>query len=74
MSEQKVVYFIMETERTGDGQYIPCIAVEGEKGYHRTDWAWGTDKGEAQRLADERNQKMGIDRREAARIQLGTMF
>lgn len=72
--EPKKVYFIMETERTSDGQFIPCIAVEGEKGYYKTDWAWGTDKNQAQAWADERNQKMGIDRREAAKIQLRTMF
>lgn len=74
MSEQRMVYFIMETERTEDGQFIPCIAVEGKKGYRRTNWAWGTDKEQAQKFADERNQEMGIDRREAAKIQFKTMF
>lgn len=74
MSEQRMVYFIMETERTSDGQFIPCIAVENEKGYNRTDWAWGTNKEQAQSWADERNERMGIDRKEAARIQFMTMF
>lgn len=74
MNEQRMVYFIMETERTQDGQFIPCIAKEGEKGFYRTDWAWGKDKEQAQKFADERNQEMGIDRREAAKIQFKTMF
>lgn len=74
MSEPRMVYFISEIERTEDGQFIPCIAVEGEKGFHRTDWAWGTDKEQAQAWADERNEKMGISRMEAAKIQFKTMF
>lgn len=72
--EPRLVYLIMETETTEDGQFIPCIAKEGEKGFYRTDWAWGKDKEQAQRLCDERNQEMGIDRREAAKIQFRTMF
>lgn len=72
--EQRLVYFIMETVRSEDGQFIPCIAVEGEKGYNRTDWKWGTDKEQAQKFCDERNEKMGIDRKEAMKIQLRTMF
>lgn len=74
MTEKKMVFFIMETERTNDGQYIPCIAVEGEKGYNKTDWAWSNDKELAQKLCDKRNADMGISRREAAIIQFRTMF
>jgi hypothetical protein len=74
MSEKRMVYFIMETERAPDGQYIPCIAIEGEKGFYRTDWTWGTNKEQAQKFADECNQEMGIDRREAAKIQFKAML
>lgn len=34
----RLVVFIMETEKSDDGQYIPCIAEEGTRGYRRTDW------------------------------------
>lgn len=70
----KKVYFIMETERAKDGGYIPCIAVEGEKGFYRTDWNWGDDKEQARKWCDERNEIMGITPREAAIIQFRTMF
>lgn len=72
--EPRKVYFIMETERAEDGGFIPCIAVEGERGFYKTDWNWGDDKEQAQKWADERNEIMGIDRREAAKIQFQTMF
>lgn len=68
------VYFIMDAVRAEDGGYIPCIAIEGEKGYYKTDWNWGPDKEQAQAWADERNEILGIDRREATRIQSRTMF
>ena len=67
------VYFIMETERTEAGELIPCIAVEDEKGFYRTDWAWGTDREVAQEIVDEKNANLGIDPKEAMLIQLGTM-
>lgn len=67
------VYFIMETERTEAGEFIPCIAVEGEKGFYRTDWAWGSDPEVAQEIVDKKNADLGIDSKEAMLIQLGTM-
>lgn len=67
------VYFIMETERTEAGEFIPCIAVEGEKGFYRTDWAWGKNFDKAQEIADEKNLNLGIDPKEAILIQLSTM-
>ena len=73
MAEKRYVYFIMETVRAEDGGYIPCIATEGEGGYHETDWNWGRDKEIAQELCDKRNERMGIEPREAMRIQLRTM-
>jgi len=74
MEEPRLVFFIMETETTDDGQYIPCIATEGEKGYARTNWAWGTDKEQAQELCDERNMETyGLTPQDAVRIQLATM-
>lgn len=71
--ERKTAYFVIETEKTADG-YIPCLAVEGEKGFHRTDWRWDTPtfKG-AQELCDDANERLGISPTEARIIQLSTM-
>jgi hypothetical protein len=73
MAEKRMVFFISELDRAEDGGYIPCIAVEGERGYHLTDWNWGDDLALANQIADERNARLGITPREAALIQLGTM-
>ena len=73
MAERKMVYFINELERAEDWRYIPCIAVEGEKGYYRTDWNWGTDIELANRIADEKNEALGFTPKEALLIVFGTM-
>jgi len=68
-----MVMQILETEIAEDGGYIPCIAVEGERGYYRTDWNWGKDKEQAQKFCDERNELAGISKEEAYKIIMGTM-
>lgn len=69
----RAAYFIMETVKNEDGEYVPCIAVEGETGYHRTDWAWGTDIDVARQLADKKNADLGLTVREAYEIVFDTM-
>lgn len=73
-ASERRVYFINQLVRAEDGGYIPCIAVEGEQGYYRTDWNWGKDLDLAERIATEKNEAMGYDKRTAMLIQLGTMF
>ena len=70
---KKMVYTILETQTTSEGEYIPCIVKEGESGYYLTDWAWGTDIEVARELADKRNETMGIDKKEANKIILQSM-
>lgn len=69
---RRAVYMILETVRDDKG-FIPCIAVEGDTGYYKTDWNWGNDLEQAQKFADERNEKLGIGPDEAYKIILGTM-
>ena len=73
MSEPRRVYFIQETVKTEAGEYIPCIAVEGEKGFYRTDWAWGKDRKIADQFAMQKNELMGYDPKVALTVVLGTM-
>lgn len=73
MSEPKRVYFINQLVRAADGGYIPCIAVEGEKGFYPTDWNWGSDLALAEKIADEKNASLGFTPKEAMLIQLSTM-
>ena len=72
MSEQKSVYFISQLEHDENG-YVPCIAVYGEKGYHRTDWHWDCTLEEAEKICDEKNARLGFGRKEAFMIVLSTM-
>lgn len=71
--DKRMCYFVMETVTDENGNYIPCIAVEGERGYHKTDWQWGKDLELASACADDMNEKMGISKRDAMMIQLSTM-
>jgi len=72
-TEDQTCYFIMETETDEQGNYIPCIAKEGETGFYRTDWQWGKDLELARECADDMNEKMGVTKTQAMIIQLRSM-
>ncbi len=72
-AEKRLAYFLLETEKTRRGHWGPCIAVENEPGYYRTDYDFGPDKQKAQAAIDELNARRGLTPREAALIQLTTM-
>lgn len=69
----KCVYFIQETATDKNGEYIPCIARQGETGYYLTDWHWGKDRAAAEWCCDEKNAALGISKREAIIIVLQSM-
>ncbi|MCK5607621.1 hypothetical protein KAR91_37400 [Candidatus Pacearchaeota archaeon] len=71
--ETRTPYFVNEAIANDNGEFIACIAKEGETGYHKTDWTWGKDFEQAQGIADDMNEKMGITRLEAAKIVTSTM-
>lgn len=73
LQNKKVCYFIQETVKSQDGQFIPCIAVEGESGYFPTDWLWGKDIKIAEQCADEKNAALGISKKEAIILVLQSM-
>ena len=69
----RIAIFVMETQMNDKGEYIALIAVEGERGFYKTDWYWGKDFNLAQECADERNARLGLSKKEAAMIQGSTM-
>jgi len=71
--EARMVYFVQQTVTDEEGNYIPCIAIEGEAGYYKTDWTCGKDLNLAEKLRDDRNTIMGISQKEAHKIILSTM-
>jgi hypothetical protein len=69
----KKAYFISETIKDHEGNYIPCIAVENIRGFYRTDWQWGKDRDTAQRFADKKNEQLGLTKKQAMDIQVSSM-
>lgn len=65
---------ILDSEKTESKEYIPCLVIEGEKGYHRTDWHWGTDKAIARECANERNAVMELSEETVQAIIFASMF
>ena len=72
-TEARTAYMILETVRDKNGEFIVCIAKEGEKGYYRTDWHWGTDLKLAEACAEEKNAMLGLTKEDAINIILSTM-
>ena len=60
MTEKKHAIVILETCKDDMGNFIPCIVKENETGYYTTDWEWGSDLIEANRLAVEYNERLGF--------------
>jgi hypothetical protein len=65
-------YFVMETQFK-NSEYQALVAIEGETGYHLTEWTWGKDYKLAEDTAAAKNFDMGIDKITASRIFLHSM-
>jgi len=69
------VYIILRTVRDEQtGEYIPCLVMPGEHGYHTTDWRWGTDYESACEIANDKNTLLGYTPEQAAKIVLDSMY
>jgi len=64
----KTAYAILPTLKADNGEYIPIIVKEGETGYYPTDWTWGKDLKEAEKLARAKNRAMGVSDADAQRL------
>jgi len=81
LTNKRYAFTLVEEQRAQSGGYIPCIAIEGETGYYpmsgqgefAAPWDWGKDRELAQKLCDERNEKMGLSKKEAWELIAGTM-
>jgi len=73
MPKARTAYFILESQTNAEGEYRALIAVENESGYYKTDWFWGSDLENAEQIAREKNEMMGISRKDANLIVLSTM-
>lgn len=68
--EKKICYTaVMDRE----GGWTAGIVKEGELGYFETDWHWKTNYDTAKELCDERNLKLGLDKKDVAMLVLASM-
>jgi hypothetical protein len=72
-TESRLAVILLQTVVDEQGRIIPCIAVENQQGYYKTDWRWGTDWEMARGLAREYNDKLGLTEQDVIEIQLSTM-
>lgn len=72
-TEPREAFFVLQSITDENGEFIACIAREGEKGYFKTDWLWGKDFAIAEECAKGRNTIRNISEDEAAQIVAITM-
>ena len=60
-------------EINGIEEFIPCVVIEGEKGYRLLDWHWGNDFEIAQKIADDYNAKLEITKEEVQKLTFDSM-
>lgn len=70
---RRKAYFVIDSIRSEDGNLVPCIAIEKEPGYFRTDWEWGKSLTDAEKYAAQMNARLGLTSEDAAKIVLSTM-
>ena len=73
MADKRKAYFILESQTNDKGEFRALVAVENESGYYKTDWFWGSDLGQAEEIARDKNLAMGISREDANLIILSSM-
>ena len=71
--KKKMAYFVLQSAMQ-DGQYIACIAKEGEAGCYTTDWLWGADFALAEECAKKKNEQLGLSESEVQKIICSSMF
>lgn len=73
---KRYAFTIVVEETDKRGNYVPCIAIENERGYYplsgrgvgSSPWTWGSDYNKACEMADHFNEKLGLSKREAFKI------
>lgn len=82
IGDHRFAYTIVAEQVDGEGNYIPCVAVENRRGYypltgrgpHATPWKWGKDYEKANQVADAMNARMGLSQKDAFKIVTSSMF
>lgn len=72
MTTRKAMY-VDQTMEVSDGYFRPVIAVEGEKGYHLTNFRYGPSFRDAKAQVDEFNRELGLSPEDVLEIVISTM-
>jgi hypothetical protein len=70
---RRMAYFVRDTERTKEGAFIVCVAVEDEPGYFKLDWGWHCSSARAKAETVLLNDKLGLTEEEVNEIIISTM-
>ena len=83
LSKKRFALTIVVEEVDENGEFIPCVAVEGAPGYRalrgnpaefQTPWHWGKDYNKAVALCEKYNEEhLGLNKIEAWKIVASTM-
>jgi hypothetical protein len=71
--DKRTAYFVLDTERTKEGAYIMCVAIEGESGFYKMDWGWHCSFTKAKAETALMNKKLGLNEEEVNKIIISTM-
>jgi hypothetical protein len=78
--EKRFVYFVLETQKDENGEFLVLCAVEGESGYRimggdpgQAPWHWGKDFEAAEAIAEMKNASLGLSKEDADAIVASTM-
>ena len=71
--DKRTAYFVLDTERTEEGAYIMCVAIEGESGFYKMDWGWHCSFTKAKAETALMNKKLGLNEEEVNKIIISTM-
>jgi hypothetical protein len=71
--DRRIAYFVLDIERTEEGAYIMCVAVEGEPGFYKMDWGWHCGFTKAKTETALMNKKLGLTEEEVNEIIISTM-
>jgi hypothetical protein len=66
-------YFVLDGERTEDGAFTICVAVEGDAGFYKMDWGWRCDYTKAKAQPMQMNEKLGLTGEDVSDIVTSTM-
>ena len=71
---RRISYFVLNKEKSPEGSFIVCVAIENEAGYYKLDWGWHCSLTKAKAETALMNKDLGLTQREVEEIILSTML